>query len=193
MTSSVISLVNNKAQRSLFNEESKYSNINRAIKFYQEGADIADYVGKDFVNSVINVLNTKIDSQIPTKAAEFKKFIKDSGSDYLYTLIDKITEHESDFSVAASRVLSQDEIEQLREIADELGEEGFVANRRDFKQTAFLVNRFLTESINRKNQLATIKGDINNTLELLNNLVEGGDEISEYSQWCGLNQGLKNS
>lgn len=191
MTSSVISLVNNKAQRSLFNEESKYSNINRAIKFYQEGADIADYVGKDFVNSVINVLNTKIDSQIPTKAAEFKKFIKDSGSDYLYTLIDKITEHESDFSVTASRVLSQDEIEQLREIADELGEEGFVANRRDFKQTAFLVNRFLTESINRKNQLATIKGDINNTLELLNNLVEGGDEISEYSQWCGLNQGLK--
>lgn len=39
--------------------------------------------------------------------------------------------------------------------------------------------------------MATIKGDINNTLELLNNLVEGGDEISEYSQWCGLNQGLK--
>lgn len=134
MTSSVISLVNNKAQRSLFNEESKYSNINRAIKFYQEGADIADYVGKDFVNSVINVLNTKIDSQIPTKAAEFKKFIKDSGSDYLYTLIDKITEHESDFSVTASRVLSQDEIEQLREIADELGEEGFVANRRDLSK-----------------------------------------------------------
>ena len=74
MTSSVISLVNNKAQRSLFNEESKYSNINRAIKFYQEGADIADYVGKDFVNSVINVLNTKIDSQIPTTYK--KRFVK---------------------------------------------------------------------------------------------------------------------
>lgn len=194
MTSDIISLVNKKAQKSIFNEESNSANITKAISFYLNGADLREYVGKDYSNSVLTKLKSLIDSAIPTNLADFTEFIAEADESYLTNLMKKITENEKEFRLYKSKSMSEEEAAAMAEMYEALGEDVSFASKKDQKDLAFLVNRFLKDSILRKNQLKTIsisEDKISSTLNLLSNLVEGGNEISEYSQWCGINQGLK--
>ena len=194
MTSDIISMVNKKSQRSMFVPESNYMSLPKAIKYYLDGVDITTFMDREYANSVIMGLS-RLDGRVPVSLAKFKEFIKDASIEDLRAWIKIISENSDKFNLGKTKSLKSGEdaaidAEMMQDIIDQ---ESFGRNK-DFRDLSFLLNRFLSEAIRRKQQLAKLSSDAEQTritLETLATLNEAGEEISMGSRLCGINQGIK--
>lgn len=185
MTSRLINAVGKEANSSLFKEDTKYNNLQRAISTYIAGVNLSDFIPGEYINNAVAKLNNLvkelgIEYRNTDNRAKFTEKFGTLTAKEIGQIISHINNNNIKFNLDKR---TKDEIEAF---------EDYEYSTVKLKESTFLINRFLNKALSRALLLES-EGllESKSTLNNLSAFAKGGQEISTYSQLCGINQGVK--
>ncbi|MGM9530843.1 hypothetical protein [Intestinibacter sp.] len=185
MTSKLINAVGKEANSSLFKEDTKYNNLQRAINTYRAGVNLSDFIPGEYINNAVSKLNNLVKElgikyHTSDNRAKFTEKFGTLTAKEIGQIISHINNNNIKFNLDKR---TKDEIEAF---------EDYEYSTIKLKESTFLINRFLNKALSRALLLES-EGllESKSTLNKLAAFAEGGQEISTYSQLCGINQGVK--
>ena len=185
MTSRLINAVGKEANSSLFKEDTKYNNLQRAINTYIAGVNLSDFIPGEYINNAVAKLNNLvkelgIEYRNTDNRAKFTEKFGTLTAKEIGQIISHINNNNIKFNLDKR---TKDEIEAF---------EDYEYSTVKLKESTFLINRFLNKALSRVLLLESEGlAESKDTLIKLVTFANGGQEISTYSQLCGINQGVK--
>lgn len=198
MTSDIVSLVHRKSQRSVVSDENKFNSIDSAIKYYKDGVKVQTYLGRDYNTSITEAL-TRLNSQIGIPVDELSKFENyftelsktDEGIQKIREIMKVIEKNKSVIKISPIKRMSREDAEfyEAQGFDEDFGQ---AIPKKSIKgNSAFLLNRYLNEVINRALTLRSIDQKELANLDILNKFKEGAEEISMLARLTAINQGIR--
>lgn len=185
MTSKLINAIGKEANSSLFKEDTKYNNLQRAISTYIVGVPLSNFIPGEYINNAVAKLNNLvkelgIEYRNTDNRAKFTEKFGTLTAKEIGQIISHINNNNIKFNLDKR---TKDEIEAF---------EDYEYSTVKLKESTFLINRFLNKALSRALLLESEGlAESKDTLIKLVTFANGGQEISTYSQLCGINQGVK--
>lgn len=199
MTTSAVTLVQNKAKKNLMLGQTTFNNLNSAIKYYLDGVPVTKYMGNKYANGVDSLFRDWVRiNNISTEAKGIRDYLASFNSAkelepiltrlrnfYKTKTIEEVEkkgrdDYDDDMELDAADFIMDEEQQQTNKV------------RKDGLTNVYL-NRFFEDVYSRQLELDQIS-DIENfrvNIDTLSKVVESAKEINILGRLGSLNQGIR--
>ena len=187
MISDEITSILKESKRSMFNKSKSKANLRNALEYFLNTPSISNFVPSDFTMAASGAIKSymkknklgafKEDANVDTDDLKFKELVNTLSTDELKQIKKWILSGDSDFKGLLKNGILKS------------GDEGYMEEASRYNMSIYGV-RYINALI-RRSTIIDDNPKIKDYARILSEINDAASEFSEYSQWCGINQGIK--